>query len=78
MLQVGGVMISDYAGWRQSASVCKEFVSMWWMVLVLGLGAIGVACGVWYLQRRRAVRFEHERLWRLHHDWQSQSRHDTR
>lgn len=51
---------------------------MWLLVLVLGLSGIAVACLTWFVRWRRARRIEHERLWRQHHDWQQQSRHDSR
>lgn len=49
---------------------------MWLLVLLLGLGGVGTAVLMWYLQWRKARRVEHARLWQEHDDWVQQSRQD--
>ncbi|MFT3718956.1 hypothetical protein [Pseudorhodoferax sp.] len=48
--------------------------SMWLLVLVLGLGGLGTAVGVGYVQWRKARRRERARLWRVHDEWQRSRR----
>ncbi len=48
-------------------------VSMWWLLLVLGLGGLSLAVLAWWFQTRKARRVERARLWLEHNDWVERS-----
>lgn len=54
----------------------ESWIDMWLVVLFLGLGVVGTAVLLTYLQWRKAKRLEHARLWQQHDDWLRKSRQD--
>jgi membrane protein YqaA with SNARE-associated domain len=69
-------MIDSFSPTRGRSGRGKESQSMWLLVLVAGLSAIGAAVLYWFVHARRAAKAEEQRRWREHQAWQATAKRD--